>query len=235
MNHSMKKLNLAFAVLLSFILMSCYQASEERTDTFQSNEIERLSNSSVAIPQQTAGLSKAVFASGCFWCTEAVFERVEGVQEVISGYAGGTKTNPTYKEVSAGKTDQAEAVIVYYDSTQVSYKTLLDLFFHSHDPTQLNRQGPDIGKQYRSGIYYNSDYQRKLATEYKQELQKSGEFSKQVVTEIKPLIKFWPAENYHQDYYSLNPNDPYIQAVSMPKVKKFEKEYSKYLKKEYQK
>ncbi|AHM58849.1 peptide methionine sulfoxide reductase [Flammeovirgaceae bacterium 311] len=217
---------------MSFLLLGCSQASEEKSGT---PELERMSSTADLLPQQAAGLSKAVFASGCFWCTEAVFERVEGVQEVISGYAGGSKANPSYKEVSEGKTDYAEAVIVYYDSTQVNYATLLDIFFHSHDPTQLNRQGPDIGKQYRSGIYYNSSYQKQLAEAYKQQLQKSGEFSKSVVTEIKPLTKFWPAEKYHQDYYRINPKDPYIQAVSKPKVIKFEKEYRQYLKREYQK
>lgn len=183
---------------------------------------------------QDEQLSKAVFASGCFWCTEAVFERVEGVQEVISGYAGGTNPNPTYQEVSAGRTDYAEAVIVYYDSTKVSYPALLDIFFHSHDPTQLNRQGPDVGKQYRSAIFYNSPAQQQQAQAYLQQLQQSGEFRKAVVTEISPLTKFWPAENYHQDYYRLHPNDPYIVAVSKPKVEKFEKEYRKYLKPAYQ-
>ena len=177
----------------------------------ESLAIERLSNSeqTAALPDQ-ADLAKAVFASGCFWCTEAVFERVEGVKEVVSGYAGGTKPNPTYKDVSVGRTDYAEAVIVYYDSTKLSYEALLDIFFHSHDPTQLNRQGPDVGKQYRSGIYYNSPYQQQLATAYMQQLKDKKEFSKPVVTEIKPLTKFWPAEAYHQDYYKLHPNDPYI-------------------------
>lgn len=221
-------------ILLLFVQLGCSADSATEEDT-SALVIERVANTEQAAtlpPQQN--LSKAVFASGCFWCTEAVFERVAGVQEVVSGYAGGTKPNPSYKEVSAGRTDYAEAVIVYYDSTQVSYPTLLELFFHSHDPTQLNRQGPDIGKQYRSAIFYNSNYQQQLAQKYFQQLQNSGEFKKPVVTEIAALTKFWPAENYHQDYYRLNPNDPYIVSVSRPKVEKFEKQYKKYLKEAYQ-
>ncbi|EMR02871.1 peptide-methionine (S)-S-oxide reductase MsrA [Cesiribacter andamanensis] len=183
--------------------------------------------------QQADGIARAVFASGCFWCTEAVFERVEGVQEVVSGYAGGTSPNPTYKKVSAGLTDYAEAVLVYYDSTKVSYETLLEVFFHSHDPTQLNRQGPDIGKQYRSSILYNSRYQEQLARAYMARLSEQKVFPRAIVTQLEPLTKFWRAEAYHQDYYELHPDDPYIKAVSAPKVRKFEKEYPHLLKKSY--
>lgn len=197
-------------------------------------QIEKASNAMGQEAADTSKMAKAVFASGCFWCTEAVFERVAGVGEVLSGYAGGTQKKPTYKQVSAGQSDHAEAVLVYFDSTVISYPTLLDIFFHSHDPTQLNRQGPDIGKQYRSGIYFDNAYQQVQAQQYFNQLQQRNEFNKPVVTEIKPLIKFWPAEDYHQDYYRLNPDDPYIRAVSMPKVKKFEKEYSKFLKPAYQ-
>jgi peptide-methionine (S)-S-oxide reductase len=180
------------------------------------------------------GLSRAVFASGCFWCTEAVFERVEGVKEAVSGYAGGSTPNPTYRQVSTGATDYAEAVLVYYDSTVVGYETLLDIFFHTHDPTQLNRQGPDVGRQYRSAIFYNSPYQQQLAGEYMRQLEKQGAFNQPVVTLLEPLTKFWRAEAYHQDYYERHPDDPYIVAVSAPKVKKFEKDYKRYLKKRYQ-
>ena len=226
--------NRYYLLLSTLFWMVLFSACAQKSDV-DKPQMQRLSNNETAVlTPDNKDLAKAVFASGCFWCTEAVFERVQGVQDVVSGYAGGMQENPTYKEVSAGQSDQAEAVIVYYDSTTVSYQQLLDIFFHSHDPTQLNRQGPDIGKQYRSGIYYNSEYQKKLANDYFQQLQKSGEFSKPIVTEIKELNKFWPAEKYHQDYYRLNPNDPYIRQVSMPKVKKFEKEYSKYLKQQYQ-
>lgn len=229
------KITLVLIMLLAGVqLTACSSSSSNGGDA--TAQTDRLANSVAELPngQASSANAKAVFASGCFWCTEAVFERVRGVEEVISGYAGGTQANPTYKNVSEGRSDQAEAVIVYYDSTVVSYPVLLDIFFHSHDPTQLNRQGPDVGKQYRSGIYYMSPYQQKLATTYKEELGRSGEFSEAVVTEIKPLRKFWPAENYHQDYYKLNPDNPYIRSVSKPKVKKFEKDYQRYLKEEYQ-
>lgn len=228
--------NLPFAALTFLLYLLTFTACSAPTsggDT--SPEYERLSTTVAALPDDESSTSKAkaVFASGCFWCTEAVFERVAGVHEVISGYAGGEQANPTYKQVSEGRSDQAEAVIVYYDSTVVSYPQLLDIFFHSHDPTTLNRQGPDVGKQYRSGIYYNSTYQQKLASAYKEELTKKGDFRNPIVTEIKALKKFWPAEAYHQDYYKLNPDNPYIQSVSRPKVEKFEKEYQSYLKKEF--
>lgn len=223
MKHTYIMIATLFTIFIG--LMSCNGSSNTATSHLTASNQQQT---------DTLNLAKAVFASGCFWCTEAVFERVEGVRDVISGYAGGTKVKPTYEEVSSGRSDHAEAVIVYYDSTEISYHTLLDVFFHSHDPTQLNRQGPDVGKQYRSSIFYNSQYQNKLALEYLQQLDKRKEFSKPVVTEIKPLSKFWPAEDYHQDYYKLNPDNPYIRTVSMPKVKKFEKEYKRYLKQEYQ-
>lgn len=228
--------NIPIAVLSCLLYLMAFTAcSSPQTSDDASLEYERLSTTVAALPdsEESVHKAKAVFASGCFWCTEAVFERVAGVHEVISGYAGGTQVNPTYKQVSEGRSDQAEAVIVYYDSTVVNYDQLLDIFFHSHDPTTLNRQGPDVGKQYRSGIYYNSDYQQKLASAYKAQLDKQGDFKKGIVTEIKPLNKFWPAEDYHQDYYRLNPDNPYIQSVSRPKVEKFEKQYQQYLKKEY--
>ncbi len=222
-----------FNIFCSFLMLSLLFGCAKNQEREQTLQYEQASNAQYVAIADTSNLAKAVFASGCFWCTEAVFERVEGVQEVISGYAGGTEIKPTYKQVSAGSTSHAEAVIVYYDSTTVTYNTLLYIFFHSHDPTQLNRQGPDVGTQYRSGIYYNSAYQQKLASIYKDKLDKAGDFKKPVVTELKPLAKFWPAEGYHQDYYKLNPEDAYIRAVSMPKVKKFEKEYQKFLKAEY--
>lgn len=230
-----KKKNILVLALSMFVGLFACNANEQSSSSSSLTSAQLTAAPDVAAVADTTGLAKAVFASGCFWCTEAVFERVEGVEDVVSGYAGGTKLNPTYQEVSAGRTDYAEAVIVYYDSTEVSYPTLLELFFHSHDPTQLNRQGPDVGRQYRSAIYYNSPYQEKLTRDYFAKLQQSGEFSKPVVTEIAPLTKFWPAEAYHQDYLRLNPNDPYIRSVSMPKVKKFEKEYATYLKEEFRK
>jgi len=178
-------------------------------------------------------LSKAVFAGGCFWCVEAVFERVEGVEEAISGYAGGTSPNPTYKKVAAGMTDYAESVIVYYDSEVVSYEDLLTAFFAGHDPTQLNRQGPDVGTQYRSAIFYADDRERELAKAYMEKLEEQGKYDKPIVTKLSPLGTFYTAEGYHQDYIVHNPNQPYVVGVSMPKIKKFMKAHPELLKKEY--
>lgn len=175
----------------------------------------------------------AYFASGCFWCTEAVFERVYGVVDVVSGYAGGKKADPTYREVSAGLTEHAEAVRVIYDPEAVSYKMLIEFFYASHDPTQLNRQGPDVGKQYRSEIYYQTDEEQELATSRKEFLNKSGKYNKEIVTLITPFTNFYVAEDYHQNYYEINPYQPYVYSVSRPKVEKFMKEYKQYLKPKY--
>lgn len=178
-------------------------------------------------------LDTAYFASGCFWCTEAVFERVEGVEDVVSGYAGGERKNPTYQQVSAGITKYAEAVRIAYNPEVVSYKLLLEFFYASHDPTQLNGQGPDIGRQYRSEIYYQTEEEKKLALETKEYLDKSGKYDKPIVTLITPFSNFYEAEEYHQNYYELHPNQPYVYSVSRPKVEKFVKQFKQYLKKEY--
>ena len=181
-----------------------------------------------------AGLEKATFASGCFWCTEAVFERVQGVNKVISGYSGGPEKKPTYEQVSAGNTGHAEAVQVYYDPKVITYPELLEIFFATHDPTTLNRQGPDVGRQYRSAIFYQNDAEEQQAQDYVKKLTATGKYSNRIVTEIKPFTVFWPAEGYHQDYYLHHPDDSYIVNVSAPKVHKFEKEFKNKLKKQYQ-
>lgn len=183
--------------------------------------------------QQRERLDTAYFASGCFWCTEAVYERVAGVVDVVSGYTGGKRSNPTYQQVSAGATDHAEAVRVVYDPQTVTYQELVEMFFASHDPTQLNRQGPDIGKQYRSGIFYRNATEKSTSEDVKKKLTASGKYSKPIVTEITEYSKFWIAEDYHQNYYEIHPNDGYIRSVSRPKVEKFMKEYSEKLKPEY--
>lgn len=175
----------------------------------------------------------AYFASGCFWCTEAVFERVEGVGEVVSGYSGGTSPNPTYNEVAAGRTDYAESVRVIYDPNVISYSELVEIFYGSHDPTQLNRQGPDVGKQYRSAIFYQTDEQKRIAQEWKQKLDNSGKYDDPIVTKISAFMSFYIAEEYHQDYYANHPNNRYIVNVSKPKVEKFEKEFQDKLKDKY--
>jgi peptide-methionine (S)-S-oxide reductase len=169
----------------------------------------------------TNHLEVATMGGGCFWCTEAMFLMLPGGKSVRSGYAGGTKENPTYKEVCTGNTGHAEVIQIKYDPKVVSYEKLLETFWQAHDPTTLNRQGPDSGTQYRSIILYSSEAQQAAAEKSKAEAQKH--FSQRIVTEIVPLKKFYPAEDYHQDYYRQNPNQPYCRAVIRPKVEKFEK------------
>ncbi len=161
---------------------------------------------------------KATLGGGCFWCIEAVFERLDGVQSVVAGYAGGSKLNPTYKEVCAGTTGHAEVAQITYDPSKISYKQLLDVFWEAHDPTTLNRQGADVGTQYRSVIFYQNEQQKQIAEKSKAEAQK--DFKSAMVTEIKPLSIFYEAENYHQDYYNNNPNAPYCTFVIRPKLEK---------------
>jgi len=197
------------------------------------DQLATLADPAAYRPTTTDGLASAVFAGGCFWCTEAVFEPVEGVSEVISGYAGGMKDDASYERVSSGSTRHAEAIKIIYDPAKASYAQLLELFFHvAHDPTQLNRQGNDIGTQYRSAVFY-SDEQQKLATQaYIKTLDESGQFDKPIATTLEPLTEFYPAEHYHQDYVRLNPTQPYVQHVALPKVEKLHKKYGDLLKKD---
>jgi peptide-methionine (S)-S-oxide reductase len=162
----------------------------------------------------------AILGGGCFWCIEAVFETIDGVKAVTSGYAGGTKENPTYKEVCSGKTGHAEVVQIEYDPENISYEEILDIFWKAHDPTTLNRQGADVGSQYRSIILFHNEKQKEIAEISKQKLQDSGYYSDPVVTEIQPLSKFYPAEEYHQDYYAKNPYAGYCSIVIRPKLQK---------------
>ena len=188
-------------------------------------------------PELTANLAEydtATFAGGCFWCTEAVFERVEGVRAVVSGYSGGSEPNPTYKQVANGLTTHAEAINIYYDSDVISYKELLEIFFlAAHDPTTLNRQGPDVGPQYRSAVYYRTPSERKLTEELIKKIDASDKYGQPIVTEVAAFDAFYPAEDYHQNYYELNPQSGYIQRVSRPKVEKFMKLYQDKLKPQY--
>jgi peptide-methionine (S)-S-oxide reductase len=167
------------------------------------------------------GLARATFASGCFWCTEAVFQQLKGVQSVASGYSGGSAKNPTYQEVCTGQTGHAEAIQVTFDPKVISYQELLEVFWKTHDPTTLNRQGHDVGTQYRSAIFYHDPEQKKLAEHYKKKLDESGAFSSPIVTEIVPFKEFYRAEAYHQNYFADNPEQHYCQVVIKPKVEKF--------------
>ena len=179
--------------------------------------------------QPQNGLHKAYFASGCFWCVEAIFESVKGVDEVISGYSGGVEENPTYKEVSYGRSTHAEAVEVYYNPDIVSFKTLVTVFFGSHDPTTLNRQGPDRGRQYRSIAFYQNDKEKAIIDNAIKKLNEAV-YEGRIVTQVLPFTKFWKGEGYHQDYEANNPRNPYIQNVSVPRLRRFQKKFPKLLK-----
>ncbi|HSE39990.1 MAG TPA: peptide-methionine (S)-S-oxide reductase MsrA [Acidobacteriota bacterium] len=167
-------------------------------------------------------METATFGSGCFWCTEAVFQRLKGVESVTSGYAGGTVENPTYEEVCSGNTGHAEVTQIQYDPSQISYDELLEVFWKTHDPTTLNQQGNDYGTQYRSAVFYHNDEQRRLAEEYKKKLDAAKIWNRPIVTEITPFTNFYPAEKYHQNFYNNNPNQPYCSYVIRPKMKKLE-------------
>lgn len=176
------------------------------------------------------GLEKATFGAGCFWCVEAVFQRLKGVQSVVSGYSGGRVKNPTYKQVCTGKTGHAEVVQITYDPKQISFAELLEVFWATHDPTTRNRQGNDKGPQYRSVIFYHNDEQKRLAEHYKRKLDESGAFRAPIVTEIAAFREFYPAEDYHQNYYNLNAAQPYCQFVIQPKLDKFKQVFAHKLK-----
>ncbi|MGA9365398.1 MAG: peptide-methionine (S)-S-oxide reductase MsrA [Bacteroidota bacterium] len=168
--------------------------------------------------KQMPQIEKATFGAGCFWCVEAVFERLPGVQSVVAGYAGGTTPNPTYEQVCTDTTGHAEVAQITFDPSKISYEKLLEVFWKAHDPTTLNRQGADAGTQYRSAIFYHDEKQKVAAEKSKQEAQEN--FSDPIVTEIKPLTAFYKAENYHQEYFNKNQNAPYCRLVIKPKLEK---------------
>lgn len=186
--------------------------------------------SSITANAQSKNLQKATFGMGCFWCSEALFQRLNGVASVRSGYEGGHVANPSYEEVCTGSTGHAEVIEVTYDPSKIKYDELLQVFWKSHDPTTLNRQGADIGTQYRSVIFYHNDEQRKTAENYKKELNDAKAFSKPIVTEITKATPFYVAENYHQDYFNKNGSEPYCRLVILPKMEKLEKLFKAKLK-----
>jgi peptide-methionine (S)-S-oxide reductase len=172
----------------------------------------------------------ATFGNGCFWCTEAIFQQLDGVLKVTSGYSGGHIENPTYKQVCTGTTGAAECLQIEYDPAKISFDELLEVFWKTHDPTTLNRQGADVGTQYRSVIFYHDNEQKTKAEKYKAELDKSGAFANPIVTTLEPFSKFYPAEDYHQDYYNNNSGQGYCQFVIRPKLEKFKKVFGTKLK-----
>lgn len=200
--------------------------SENTTESTEASEkINKLS------PQDLSKYETAYFASGCFWCVEAIFESVRGVKEVISGYAGGTEENPTYEMVGSGQSSHAEAVEVYYDPSEISFVELVQVFFGSHDPTTLNRQGPDRGTQYRSIAFYKNAQEKKIIESYIQALKDQDVYSgAPITTEVTAFTKFYDAEDYHQDYERKHPNNSYIRNVSIPRLNRFKANFGDYLK-----
>jgi peptide-methionine (S)-S-oxide reductase len=178
----------------------------------------------------TTDYETAMLAAGCFWCVEAVFDDLKGVKDVVSGYSGGHKDNPTYQEVCSETTGHAEVVQIRFDPTELTFRDLLQVFFTVHDPTTLNRQGGDVGTSYRSAIFYHSDEQKRVAEEVIAEITAEGIYDNPIVTEVKPVDRFWPAEDYHQEYFANNPNQPYCAAVVAPKVAKFRQKFLSRLK-----
>jgi len=216
---SMKRIVIALMAVLPLGIYSC--SAQHSKDSHHKEELSK---------QDLEKYETAYFASGCFWCVEAIFESVKGVAEAESGYEGGRQDNPTYRQVSAGVTGHTEAVKVYYDPEVISFKTLLKVFYGSHNPTTVNGQHPDYGTQYRSAIFYKNEEEKQLATAFKDSLQTSGLFEEPIATEISEHTKFWIAEDYHQDFERLNPNQGYIRAVSIPRLNAFKSKYPELLK-----
>ncbi|MEO8963829.1 MAG: peptide-methionine (S)-S-oxide reductase MsrA [Gammaproteobacteria bacterium] len=191
---------------------------------------QRTSQKDVAKNVDLSKYQKATFASGCFWHEEALFESVKGVAEAISGYAGGTTANPDYESIESGNTGYAETVQVYYDPSVISYATLLKVYFEGQDPTSVNGQAPDFGTQYRSIAFYTNDAEKNEINNYIAQLKASKRFDKPIAVQVMPLKKFWVAEDYHQNYVALNPNSGYVRNVSIPEIKKFQKEFPQLIK-----
>lgn len=219
MFYNMKKLS--FILIVSF-LFSCNNQAQTNPELKAVMEAEP-----VVVPMEN-GLAKAYFASGCFWCVEAIYESVKGVKESISGYSGGYMDNPTYEASNTGRTGHAEAVEIIYDPKVVSFATLVDVYFGSQDPTQVNGQGPDRGSQYRSIIFYQTPEQKQIIEEKKAALSK--ELNANIAAEVYPFQKFWIAEDYHQNYERLHPNQGYIRNVSIPRLNRFKAKFPELLK-----
>lgn len=218
---NMKGIQIIFLLSFALLTTSCNSKTKGTTS----------STTTVMNTQQDLSIYEtAYFASGCFWCVEAVFESVKGVKEVVSGYSGGKEKNPTYEQVSYGKTTHAEAVKVYYDPKVISFQTLVQVYFGSHDPTTVNGQGPDMGKHYRSIAFYKNDSEKKTIEDYMVKLKADKVYSKPLATEVMKFDIFYDAEDYHQDYEKNNPNNGYIKNVSVPRLKRFQSKYPELLK-----
>ena len=216
--NCMKKYIISCLLIISACDISSQKAFDNPNPVNQINELKY------------SEMNKAYFASGCFWCVETIYESLDGVKEVYSGYAGGLTVNPNYYQVISGKTGHAEAIEIIYDSDIISFETLIKVFFDSHDPTTPNRQGPDYGTQYRSIAFYSSIDERNKIENYIDMLSANSIFGKKIITEVKEISKFYHAEDYHQDYEKKNPYSPYVQSVSIPRFKRFKKKASNYVK-----
>ena len=217
-----------------FLVVSIFFSSHCESNTKKKNQRSSEAQNQIKVKLSQKELQKyevAYFASGCFWCVEAIYEDVIGVKEVISGYSGGTENNPTYEQVGRGLTSHAEAVKVYYDPKAVDFETLVKVFFGSHDPTTLNRQGPDHGAQYRSIAFYTNENEKRIIEDYITQLTENRVYNSPIVTQVEKFVKFYDAEDYHQDYERLNPNNPYIINISIPRYKRFQAKYPELMKK----
>ncbi|NDV44428.1 peptide-methionine (S)-S-oxide reductase MsrA [Flagellimonas sediminis] len=226
----MNTMRIPFFILLILVSTSCRPKEKSAEPEMAHQQPTENQETPKLTPSELQEYETAYFASGCFWCVEAIFESVKGVKEVISGYSGGTETNPTYEQVSYGKTHHAESVEVYYDPKVLSFTQLVQVFFGSHDPTTLNRQGPDRGAQYRSIAFYKNEEQKRIIKDYISKLEADHVYGSPIVTEVKKFDKFYKAEDYHQDYEKLHPNNSYIQNVSIPRLNRFKKNFKSFLK-----
>jgi peptide-methionine (S)-S-oxide reductase len=211
-----------------FFINACAQNNPERKNANMDQEKQ---TSAAGNPAKENNIDTATFGAGCFWCVEAIFQRVGGVLKVESGYSGGTVKNPSYKEVCNGGTGHAEVIRLTYDKSEVSFDELLEIFWKTHDPTTTNRQGNDVGTQYRSAVFYHNDEQKRTAEDYKKKLNAEKVYPNPIVTEITPLKNYYPAEDYHQNYYNQNGSQGYCQYVIQPKIEKFEKVFKDKMKK----
>ncbi|AKA34081.1 peptide-methionine (S)-S-oxide reductase MsrA [Flagellimonas lutaonensis] len=218
------------STLMAMALLISFSCQPKKTEKQSEMVVEAKTEKTSLTAEQLQQYETAYFASGCFWCVEAIFESVKGVKEVFSGYSGGTETNPTYEDVAYGRTSHAEAVQVYYDPKTITFQQLVQVFFGSHDPTSLNRQGPDRGPQYRSIAFYKNTEEKKIIEDYIAQLEQEKVYDRPIVTEVTKFDKFWKAEKYHQDYERKNPNNPYIRAVSIPRLNRFKKNFQSFLK-----
>jgi len=225
MKHSVVS---AFVGILGFALMSC---SNYKAETNKTVNVEKLESKIMAEETKVKGLDTITLGAGCFWCVEAVFADIKGVHSVVSGYMGGEIKNPSYREVCTGRTGHAEVCQLAYNPKEISLDKILEVFWQTHDPTTLNRQGADVGTQYRSAVFYHNEEQKETATKIKKQLNDAQVFDDPIVTEIEGYSTFYPAEDYHQDYFALNGEQPYCRAVIRPKLDKFRKVYSDILKK----